>query len=115
METLADCRICVSPRGNFQETYRLYEAARQGCVVLCDAPPDEWFFADAPFVIVKDWSKCAALASELLFHPHRLQELSNRTRRWWLQVASPSAVARKIAQAMVGRARRIHPSAAGWV
>ena len=111
METLADCRICISPRGNFQETFRLYEAARQGCVILSDAPPGEWFFADAPFVVIKDWSACAAVASELLLDPQHLQQLSDRTRSWWLQVASPSAVARKIAEEM--GARRINSPAAG--
>jgi hypothetical protein len=113
METLADCRICVSPRGNFQETYRLYEAARQGCVILCDAPPNEWFFADAPFVVVKDWSTCAAMATELLRDPQRLQKLGDQTRSWWLNIASPSAVARTIVQEKAARRREINPPAAG--
>ncbi len=38
-EIMADTKIALTPRGSSVETYRFFEAMRQGCVVICDRLP----------------------------------------------------------------------------
>src|SRR6202000_1779185 len=43
-EIMADTKITLAPRGSSVETYRFFEAMRQGCVVICDRLPPHWFY-----------------------------------------------------------------------
>jgi hypothetical protein len=53
-EIMADTRIALAPRGSSVETYRFFEAMRQGCVVICDRLPPHWFYAGCPAVQIDD-------------------------------------------------------------
>lgn len=54
-QLLQQTRISLCPRGNFGETFRLYESAQLGCTIICDPLPKCWYFRDHPFIEVHDW------------------------------------------------------------
>jgi len=100
---LMDTRICVAPRGTTPETHRFFEAMRAGCVVICQPLPDFWFYRSAPAIRLKRWSELEAAVEALLAAPARLEELHLASRRWWEEVAGPSAMARTIAAILNGQ------------
>jgi hypothetical protein len=91
-------KICLCPRGNFAETFRLMEAARAGCVVLTDVLPKEWYLRDHPFIEIDHWSSMPSLVASLLDDPERMSTLSARGPVWWEAHASPQAVASYMAE-----------------
>jgi hypothetical protein len=93
-----NAKIIPCPRGNFDETYRLLEAAKSGCVIVSEPLPNRWYYHDAPVIQVRSWSDLPAVLQALDREPERLRELSARTRRWWDESLSEQAVARYIAQ-----------------
>jgi hypothetical protein len=113
-QVMSDTKICLAPRGSSVETFRLYEAMRQGCVVICDRHPPHWFYRDCPMVQIGDWSKLDAVLTELLADPARLQELHHRSLKWWEEVASERAVAQamaaRLAQSQPDAAKRLRPA-----
>jgi len=109
---LMNARIALCPRGNFDETFRLFEAARSGCVVIAEPLPDRWYYADAPVIQIPRWSALTATLRELLGDNGRVQAMSERTQRWWHDSLSEPAIARYICDSLStnGEARR--PAAA---
>ncbi len=53
-EIMADTKIALAPRGSSVETYRFFEAMRQGCVVICDRLPPHWFYVGCPAIQIED-------------------------------------------------------------
>ncbi|WP_443944221.1 hypothetical protein ACJVDH_15020 [Pedobacter sp. AW1-32] len=39
-----------------RETFRIFEALRQGCIVVCESLPNHSFYKDAPFIVIKNWN-----------------------------------------------------------
>lgn len=91
---MMDSRIALCPRGNFDETFRMCEAAKAGCVVISEPLPNRWYNADAPIVQIDRWSKLTGTLRTLLANPHRLSELSDQTRAWWARCMDEQAVAK---------------------
>jgi hypothetical protein len=82
-EIMADTRIALAPRGSSVETYRFFEAMRQGCVVICDRLPPHWFYAGCPAVQIDDWGNLEAEVKALSADPERLKDLHRRSLAWW--------------------------------
>ena len=97
---LQQTKISLCPRGNFVETFRLFESARFGCVILVDPLPDCWYYENHPFIEVRDWRKIKSAIEALRKDSQALEQLGERSRKWWDEVASPAAVGRKIARAV---------------
>jgi hypothetical protein len=95
-QALANARIALAPRGNFDETFRLFEAARMGCVIVSEPLPVRWYYADCPIVQIRNWAELPNVLKGLLSDAQSLTELSDRTRRWWDEVVSERGVARYI-------------------
>ncbi len=98
---LSRARIVLCPRGNFDETYRLMEAARCGCVAVSERLPARWYHRDSPAVQLDRWSDLSAVLAGLLADPEALAARGARMREWWLESLSEEAVAGFI----VGRLR----------
>jgi hypothetical protein len=96
-QRLAAGRICLAPRGNSPETYRVFEAARAGCAVVCERLPPHWFYADAPFVERTGWRDLDRLLYRLAADPEALARRQRQTLDWWYERCSPEAVADRIA------------------
>ena len=93
---LLDSKVVLAPRGTSRETYRHFEAAMAGCVVVTEPLPDLWYYASAPFVYVRDWSNLRDVVDRLLSDPQSLQALGERTRAWWHDVCAPAALAGRV-------------------
>jgi hypothetical protein len=90
--SLMRSKICLCPRGNFIETFRHYEAARFGCVIVSEELPDLWYFRSAPILAVKRWDEMPALVGDLLRRPERVEQLSADTLAWWRESLSEEAI-----------------------
>jgi hypothetical protein len=97
-EIMADTKIALAPRGSSVETYRFFEAMRQGCVVICDRLPPHWFYTDSPAIQIGDWANLEAEA--LSADPERLADLHRRSLAWWDKKLSERAVAQVIANCL---------------
>jgi hypothetical protein len=97
-ELLADTRVCLVPRGNSPETFRFFEALRVGCIVVCEALPDHWFYRGAPVIRVRRWSELASVIRPLLEDPPTMLSLHRASLDWWATRCSEEAVGHFIAE-----------------
>lgn len=93
-ERLAQARIVLCPRGNFDETYRLMEAARTGCVAITERLPTRWYHRDCPAIQLDRWAALPDVLAGLMADPDGLAERAEQMREWWTQSLSEEAVAR---------------------
>ncbi len=77
---LQQTKISLCVRGNFAETFRLYESARLGCAVLCDPMPKCWYFKDHPFIEILDWRKIPEVALPLLENQEESADVAKPSR-----------------------------------
>jgi hypothetical protein len=102
-QSLANAKIALAPRGNCDaETYRIFEAAKLGCVIISEPLPSRWYYRGCPAISIPHWSALPGVLRELLNDPARLQQLSLRAREWWDTMICEEAVAKFIAQTMAG-------------
>ena len=99
-EIMADTKIALAPRGSSVETYRFFEAMRQGCVVICDRLPPHWFYVGCPAIQIGDWSNLETEVKALSADPERLTDLHRRSLAWWNEKLSERAVAQVIARCL---------------
>jgi hypothetical protein len=90
---LTQARIVLCPRGNFDETYRLMEAARSGCVAITERLPERWYYRDTPAIQLDRWAALPDLLGTLLDDPGALAERGEQMRSWWATSLSEQAVA----------------------
>ncbi len=102
-QALAHAKIALAPRGNFDETFRRFEAAKLGCVIVSDPLPPRWYYQGCPVVTLPRWSELAEVLKGLLADPAKLAERSRRTRQWWDSTLSEAAVANFIARRLAGK------------
>jgi hypothetical protein len=101
-EIMADTKIALAPRGSSVETYRFFEAMRQGCIVICDRLPPHWFYVGCPAIQIGDWGDLEAEVKALSADPERLKDLHRRSLAWWDEKLSERAVAQVIAKCLEG-------------
>lgn len=94
---LIETKLCLAPRGGSLETFRTFEAALSGCVLIAEPLPPAWFYNDLPRREVRSWATLPDAVDELLADPARMQAMSDAGRRWALDVVSPAAVGRWVA------------------
>ncbi len=92
-EIMADTKIALAPRGSSVETYRFFEAMRQGCIVICDPLPPHWFYVGCPAIQIGDWRNLEAEVGALSADPQRLARLHRETLAWWDAKLSETALA----------------------
>ncbi len=92
-EGLMDAKICLSPRGNVEETCRLYEAWRSGCIPVTERLLPLWFHRDSPYVRVNDdWSDLTQAVVSVLGDATRLRSLHEASLRHWRETCSEEVV-----------------------
>jgi len=91
---LSQTKIALCPSGYVsKESFRIFEAARCGCVLIVDdVPTNLWYYEEFPGIIVKDWSDLSVI-ERLLSDPDAMQDISNKTVQWYQRCISPEAVA----------------------
>jgi hypothetical protein len=96
-EDMMDARIALVPRGTAAESYRLFEAWRYGCIVICEALPPRYFLQGSPAVTLRAWSELEPVMVDLLADPDRQLALHQASLAWWRDVCSEQAVGRRVA------------------
>jgi hypothetical protein len=96
-------RIALSPRGSHPETFRSFECAKFGCVVVTNPLPPTPHYRNHPFVVIQDWSRLPQVLDGLLADPVALEARHRQTLTWWETTASPQAVGRLMAEAVRSR------------
>jgi hypothetical protein len=97
-QAMANAKIALAPRGNFDETFRLFEAAKAGCVIVSEPLPPRWYYEICPVITIRAWSDLQGVLSGLLTDTAKLNWLSRQTRQWWDLTLSEPAIARYIVQ-----------------
>jgi hypothetical protein len=93
---LMNSRIALCPRGNFDETFRLFEAARAGCAIVSELLPARWYYQDAPITQIARWPDLNDTLRRLTADPVSLAATAGQTRQWWLDACSEAAIARYV-------------------
>jgi Exostosin family. len=101
MREMANSRICLAPRGTSFETFRHYEAASVGCIVVSDRLPNTWFYRNIPFIFVKDWREIDKVLERLPQDLANLRTLHEQTLRWWTNRLSPAALANYVVRVLL--------------
>jgi hypothetical protein len=112
MQELGNAKICVAPRGTSFETFRHYEGASMGCVVISEALPLTAFYEAAPFIRIRNWSEIVGIIPSLLADSDRMSQIHRDTLAWWERFCSPRAVADLIIKGL--RNDGVLPSAASF-
>jgi hypothetical protein len=94
---LIDTKLCLAPRGGSFETFRTFEAALSGCVLIAEPLPPAWFYNGLPRWELRSWTTLPEAVDDLLSNPTMMQSMSDAGRRWALEVVSPAAVGRWVA------------------
>lgn len=94
---LAEAKLCLVPRGDTLETYRLFEAARAGCVVVGERLPSNWFYDAAPAIDRTGWRGLGDCIRALLADERALADRQRATLDWWERSVRPEAVAHHVA------------------
>jgi hypothetical protein len=97
---LMQAKIALCPRGNVEETFRLGEAARSGCVTVAERLPGRWYNRGTPAIQIRSWKALPSILEATLADPTRLVDLSERMRQWWDESLSEATVARFISTSL---------------
>jgi hypothetical protein len=100
---LAAAKVCLVPRGDTLETYRLFEAARAGCVIVAERLPSNWFYDPAPVIDQTGWRGLAGCLRALVADVPALAARQRDTLEWWERFARPDAVGRHVASVVARR------------
>jgi hypothetical protein len=93
-EIIANSKIVLCPKGfKFTESFRLYEAMRQGCIIISEKLPQTYFYYDSPIIQVSDWKEGLKKANELMGNNTELKKLSKTIYDWWENHCSANATA----------------------
>jgi hypothetical protein len=87
-QDMMDARIALVPRGTAAESYRLFEAWRYGCIVICEQLPPRPFLQGAPAITLGSWRELGRVLPELLDDPARQRVLHEASLGWWRDVCS---------------------------
>ena len=96
-QALMDSRICLAPRGNSAETFRVLGGLRYGCVVVGERLPPFWFYENSPVIQLRTWSELESAVTSVLDDPERLARLHADSLAWWRDRCSEQAVGRFLA------------------
>jgi hypothetical protein len=97
-EILMDSKIVICPKGASSfESFRVYEAAYSGSIVLCAPQPDNWIYSRNPFIEYKNFDDLILKISYILNKSEdEKKSLANRCLSFYLDNWDPGIVSQKI-------------------
>lgn len=96
-EIMYNTKIALCPKGyTSSETFRYFEAAKAGCVIISEKKPDVWYYEDSPHIEIDNWSNLEKVLYPLIEDKERLISYHEKTNKWWNEKSSPVAVAKYI-------------------
>jgi glycosyltransferase involved in cell wall biosynthesis len=94
---LRNTKIALCPKGWVnQETFRLYESMKWGCVVISEDLPNRSYYKGIPIIKVKDWNEGIEIANRLIEDTNELERLSKKNIQFYKDNLSPEATANLI-------------------
>jgi hypothetical protein len=106
-DDMMDSRIALVPRGTVAESYRLFEAWRYGCVVICEPLPPRPFLQGAPVIALPSWRELGDALGSLLDDRARQKQLHEASLGWWQAVCSEPVVGARLADELTRLRERI--------
>lgn len=99
---LSESKIVLSPKGFFNtECFRLYEALRQGCIVITEPQPKKSRFYDkSRYIEIDKWDNIGDLISKLLKDNDKLQSMSDVGVKYFNDCLSPKGVAHYVIETL---------------
>lgn len=96
-EIMSNTKIALVPCGSASlDTFRYYEAAKCGCVIITQQQNDYDFLQDAPHIRINNWDNIAIMIQSLLSGPSHLNHISKNTYNFWKRKLSPEGAAKYI-------------------
>jgi hypothetical protein len=94
---LKNTKIALCPKGWVnQETFRLYESMKWGCVVISEDLPNRSYYKGIPIIEVKDWSEGIEIANRLIEDTNELERLSKKNIQFYKDNLSAESTANLI-------------------
>ena len=86
-------KVALCPNGyTSSETFRYFEAARAGCVIISESKPDVWFYKDAPHITIDNWLSLPDVLPSVLNNQDLLRRHHELSKKWWQEKCSPKSV-----------------------
>ena len=100
-DVMENTKIALCPSGyTSSETFRYFEAAKAGCVLISEKKPDVWHYENAPHLTIDCWTKLPIFLELLLSKPKLLEDLAKKTVNWWNAKCAPNSVAAYVAKSI---------------
>ncbi len=100
-ETLMNSKIACVPEGYISDvSFRFFEAAMSGNVIITKRLYNYWFFKDFPGIQINSWWKLHGVLKKLDNNLPLLEEISRSTLKYYEQNCSEKAVAHKIIETL---------------
>ena len=103
VELMMQTRLMPCPRGGFRETYRHFEAAAAGCVLITEMLPRRAYYRGCPAVQLRTWSQLPGTVESLVADRAALRRRHEATLEWWQRECSPHATAARVAARLDAR------------
>jgi len=97
-DKMMHARVCVAPRGSIAETFRAYEGARAGCLVVANTLPHDRIFADSPILQIDHWRELEGILIKYARDMDLLEEARAASLRWWETKMAEKIWAAEVAQ-----------------
>lgn len=96
-QKMMNSQIALVPQGTFSAiTFRFFEAARAGNIIISCALPETWYFENFPGIQVEDWAALENILPTLLADPEKMLRLHEETKSYYQRYCSEQAVANYI-------------------
>jgi hypothetical protein len=91
-------KIALAPKGWINnETFRMYEAMKYGCVVVTDILPEREYYKNIPVIQVENWKDGFKQIRSILKNKKLMHELSLKHKAFYDEYLSPKATAKIVA------------------
>ena len=95
---LMHSKIALAPKGWINnETFRMYEAMKYGCVVVTDILPEREYYKNIPVIQVENWKDGFKQIRGMLKNKKLMHELSLKHKAFYDEYLSPKATAKIVA------------------
>ena len=93
-KSLMNAKIAFAPKGSYSPiTFRFFEAARAGNIIISCDLPNTWYFKNFPGIQISDWDNLDEVLNILFENPQRMEEIHQQTLAYYATYCSEKAVA----------------------
>lgn len=93
-QILQNSKISLCPAGpRSNESFRIIESARCGCIIAATELIPHWYNLTCPYIKLDSWEDLSPIDSTLNKTENELQELSDKTYKWYQECLSSKAIA----------------------